>query len=174
MEGNCWNNQVSTHSIHPNAIFRGCPMREPRRLTVLVQSPVVEQICISKLLRPSPYERHTAWCIERKTYSYFKQGSDRLRFSIYFFTKEDGSVKQLAWLFFKYVLFWLLFFFLQRSLFIYMGMGGFQDLTWTDLWTTQQHAFPLDLSMTGYILALPAVSFVILLFLQSEKDLNRK
>jgi len=83
-------------------------------------------------------------------------------------------VKQLAWLFFKYVLFWLLFFFLQRSLFIYMGMGGFQDLTWTDLWTTQQHAFPLDLSMTGYILALPAVSFVILLFLQSEKDLNRK
>ena len=55
-----------------------------------------------------------------------------------------------------------------------MGMGGFQDLTWTDLWTTQQHAFPLDLSMTGYILALPAVSFVILLFLQSEKDLNRK
>ena len=54
--------------------------------------------------------------------------------------------------FFKYYLFWLLFFVLQKPLFMLANRSLFGTLSWRDWLLVPWHAFPLDLSVASYIM----------------------
>ena len=54
----------------------------------------------------------------------------------------------------KYYLFWLLFFLIQKPLFMLINLPLMGELSWTDWLMVPWHAFPLDLSVASYVMAL--------------------
>lgn len=55
--------------------------------------------------------------------------------------------------FFKYYLFWLCFFIVQKPIFMLINLSQMGSLAWQDWFTVPYHAFPLDLSVASYITA---------------------
>jgi len=53
--------------------------------------------------------------------------------------------------FFKYYLFWLLFFLVQKPVFMLYNLSQMSGVTWKDWLAVIWHAFPLDLSVASYI-----------------------
>lgn len=56
--------------------------------------------------------------------------------------------------FLKYYLFWLLFFLLQKPLFMLVNLPFMGSLSWQDWFLVPYHALPLDLSVASYVAAL--------------------
>ena len=56
--------------------------------------------------------------------------------------------------FFKYYLFWLCFFIVQKPIFMLINLSQMGSLAWQDWFTVPYHAFPLDLSVASYVTAL--------------------
>ena len=55
--------------------------------------------------------------------------------------------------FVKYYLFWLLFFLVQKPLFMLINLRLMGAITWQDWLLVPWHAFPLDLSVASYVMA---------------------
>ena len=55
--------------------------------------------------------------------------------------------------FFKYYLFWILFFVVQKPIFMLYNLSQLGELVWQDWFLVPFHAFPLDLSVASYITA---------------------
>lgn len=56
--------------------------------------------------------------------------------------------------FIKYYLFWLLFFMVQKPLFMLVNLSLMSGITWQDWLLVPWHAFPLDLSVASYVMLL--------------------
>jgi len=69
----------------------------------------------------------------------------------------------------RYFLFWIIFFFLERLIFLIYFSERISYLGTNEIISTFLHALRLDFSMAAYISAIPAISYVILLFLPSVK-----
>lgn len=82
-------------------------------------------------------------------------------------------MKSLLKFTFKLIAFWLIFFLVQRCLFIWVGAADSVDFGWWDFLLSHRYAFALDLSMTAYILALPALWIIGLLFLGKGSNMNK-
>ena len=54
--------------------------------------------------------------------------------------------------FFKYYLFWLLFFLVQKPIFMLANLSLMGDISWQDWLLVPWHALPLDLSVASYIM----------------------
>ena len=54
--------------------------------------------------------------------------------------------------FFKYYLFWLLFFLVQKPLFMLANLSVMGDMSWRSWFLVPWHALPLDLSVASYIM----------------------
>ena len=54
--------------------------------------------------------------------------------------------------FFKYYLFWLLFFLVQKPIFMLANLSLMGDMSWQDWLLVPWHALPLDLSVASYIM----------------------
>ena len=59
--------------------------------------------------------------------------------------------------FLKYYLFWILFFVIQKPLFMLIQLPLMGDIRWQDWLLVPWHAFPLDLSVASYVLLLPGL-----------------
>ncbi|TKC05994.1 LTA synthase family protein [Pedobacter frigoris] len=64
----------------------------------------------------------------------------------------------------RFFLFWLLFFFLDRLIFLIINFKKIAINPAQDIIATFYHALPLDLSMTAYIVVIPLLSYVYWLF----------
>ncbi len=73
----------------------------------------------------------------------------------------------------KLIAFWLLFFLVQRCLFIWIGADENTSISWLEFLMSHRYGIALDLSMTAYILALPAIFIIAHLFLYKDRNLNR-
>jgi phosphoglycerol transferase MdoB-like AlkP superfamily enzyme len=69
----------------------------------------------------------------------------------------------------RFFLFWIIFFFLERLIFLIYFSERISYLGTTEIISTFWRALRLDFSMAAYISALPAIIYVILLFLPSVK-----
>lgn len=69
----------------------------------------------------------------------------------------------------RFFLFWILFFFLERLIFLIYFSERISYLGINEIISTIWHALRLDFSMAAYISAIPAIFYVILLFLPSVK-----
>lgn len=56
--------------------------------------------------------------------------------------------------FFKYYVFWILFFLVQKPLFMLVNLPLMGEIDWQDWFMVPLHAFPLDLSVASYVAAL--------------------
>lgn len=56
--------------------------------------------------------------------------------------------------FLKYYVFWILFFLVQKPLFMLINLPFMGSLSWQDWFLVPLHAFPLDLSVASYVAAL--------------------
>ena len=56
--------------------------------------------------------------------------------------------------FFKYYLFWILFFVIQKPLFMLANLSQMGELYWQDWFRVIWHALPLDISTASYITAM--------------------
>lgn len=74
---------------------------------------------------------------------------------------------------FKLIAFWMLYFLVQRCLFIWIGLGDNMSVGWMEFLLSHRYGLALDLSMTGYILALPALFIIGYLFIKKEGNLNQ-
>jgi len=64
--------------------------------------------------------------------------------------------------FVKYYLFWILFFVIQKPLFMLIQLPLMGDITWLDWLLVPWHAFPLDLSVASYVMALFGLFLVVM------------
>ena len=64
--------------------------------------------------------------------------------------------------FVKYYLFWLLFFLLQKPLFMLIHLPLMGDVRWSDWCLVPWHALPLDLSVASYVMVLFGLLLVVL------------
>ena len=64
-------------------------------------------------------------------------------------------------LYFKYFLYWLLFFQIARIIFILVNLGSAVDTEATDLLSTMWYGLPLDLSTAGYLMILPILGGIV-------------
>lgn len=62
--------------------------------------------------------------------------------------------------FLRFFLFWLLFFFIDRLIFILIYHQKVADTSFREITATFYHAIPLDLSMTAYIAVVPLISYI--------------
>jgi len=62
--------------------------------------------------------------------------------------------------FIRYFLFWLLFFFIDRLIFLLINSKKIAAVPFSEKLATFYHALPLDLSMTAYIVVVPLLSYV--------------
>ncbi len=69
----------------------------------------------------------------------------------------------------RFFLFWIVFFFLERFIFLIYFIERVSYLKTTEIISTFWYALRLDVSMAAYISALPAIFYLILLFLPSVK-----
>ena len=51
----------------------------------------------------------------------------------------------------KYYVYWLVFFLIQKPLFMLVSLPLTGDITWLDWLLVPVHAFPLDLSVASYL-----------------------
>ena len=69
----------------------------------------------------------------------------------------------------RFFLFWIIFFFLERLIFLIYFSERVSYLETTEIISTFFHALRLDFSMAAYISVIPAIFYVIFLFLPSVK-----
>lgn len=69
----------------------------------------------------------------------------------------------------RYFLFWIIFFFLERLIFLIYFSERISYLGITEITSTFWHALRLDISMAAYISAIPAIFYIILLFLPAVR-----
>lgn len=69
----------------------------------------------------------------------------------------------------RFFLFWIIFFFLERLIFLIYFSERVSYLETTEIISTFWHALRLDFSMAAYISVIPAIFYVIFLFLPSVK-----
>jgi phosphoglycerol transferase MdoB-like AlkP superfamily enzyme len=69
----------------------------------------------------------------------------------------------------RYFLFWIIFFFIERLVFLSYYSERISYLGINEIISTFWHALRLDISMAGYISAIPAIFYISLLFLPSVK-----
>src|SRR5690349_21125891 len=62
--------------------------------------------------------------------------------------------------FIRYFLFWQLFFFIDRLIFLLINSKKIAMVPFSETMATFYHAIPLDLSMTAYIVVVPVLSYV--------------
>ncbi len=78
------------------------------------------------------------------------------------------SIKPLLRLF----LFWMLFFFIQRIVFLTINFTSFNG-TSTELFLTNIKAIPVDIAASYYLISIPIVAVIIGLFMTNHKVINR-
>jgi phosphoglycerol transferase MdoB-like AlkP superfamily enzyme len=73
-----------------------------------------------------------------------------------------------SWLryFASLILFWLLYFLVQRTLFLVTAGRALREASWSEILMCNVHALPLDLSTTGYILLVVSLLAGVLLFVE--------
>lgn len=62
--------------------------------------------------------------------------------------------------FLRFFLFWLLFFFIDRLIFIFIYHRQLASVPFSERLATFYHAIPLDLSMTAYLAVIPVLSYI--------------
>ena len=62
-------------------------------------------------------------------------------------------MKQRLFLFLRFYLFWIVFFQLQKLVFVLVQYKLMGDITFVDCLQVMAHAFPLDLSVASYVTA---------------------
>ena len=67
--------------------------------------------------------------------------------------------------FLRIFLFWLLYFFLDRLIFLLINVKAVTDIPLSEISATFIHALLLDISMTAYLTVLPALAFIICLII---------
>jgi phosphoglycerol transferase MdoB-like AlkP superfamily enzyme len=65
--------------------------------------------------------------------------------------------------FLRLFLFWLVFFFIDRFIFLLINSEAVSSISLLEVASTFLHAFRLDLSMAGYILVIPSAAFLVAL-----------
>lgn len=68
------------------------------------------------------------------------------------------------WSLFRYFCFWLLFFFLERLVFVLYNVSRLKAQTFTEILPAFFYGLWMDISMAGYICAIPLLLFLILWF----------
>ncbi len=63
--------------------------------------------------------------------------------------------------FIKYYLFWLLFYIIQKPIFMLCQHSQMIDVKWYDCFAVMWHGLPLDLSVAGYITIVPALLLIL-------------
>lgn len=77
-------------------------------------------------------------------------------------------MKQRLFLFLKYYLFWIVFFQLQKLVFVLVQYKLMGDITFVDCLQVMAHAFPLDLSVASYVTAV----FGLLMLISNWVDIK--
>lgn len=78
-------------------------------------------------------------------------------------------LKKLAYLL-RLFLFWMIFFQFHRVVFVIYNKQKFEGLTFTNILSSFYHALPLDLSASGYLIALPFVAVLISNYVVLDKS----
>ncbi|MBC7567502.1 MAG: sulfatase-like hydrolase/transferase [Pedobacter sp.] len=63
--------------------------------------------------------------------------------------------------FLRFIVFWLLYFLLDRSIFLLINAKIISSVSFTEVASTFFHALLLDISMVGYMLIIPAIAYII-------------
>lgn len=74
-------------------------------------------------------------------------------------------MKQRVLFFLKYYLFWVLFFMLQKLVFMLWQYRLLGEVSWHDWFLVMWHGLPLDFSVAAYITALPALLLIMSVWL---------
>ncbi|RZK27039.1 MAG: LTA synthase family protein, partial [Flavobacterium sp.] len=73
--------------------------------------------------------------------------------------------------FIRLFFFWLLFFFLDRLIFLIINLEAIRVVSFPEISATFFHSLRLDLSMAGYILVVPTLAFITVMF-SGKKSVN--
>lgn len=79
-------------------------------------------------------------------------------------------MKNLAWLYIKYLIYWLLVFVLGRACFLFVNWFESSKLSFSTLLSTFFHGFRLDLSMSAYLVLIPFLTLSLSLLLIKRKS----
>lgn len=99
----------------------------------------------------------------------FNIGFHRNKFNVNITFALDKTMNFFVSLF-KQFLFWMLFFFMQRALFLvwYSGQPGIENIPFGEILLTFVYAFKLDMATVSYILIVPFLILVLQLFIKSS------
>ena len=69
----------------------------------------------------------------------------------------------------RYYLFWLLFYVIQKPVFMLCQQSQMGDVKWYDCFFVMWHGLPLDLSVAGYLTVIPALLLILSVWIQERR-----